>query len=482
MAQESNFLFFFYIFLGLSGSVILPVKFVLQDDFHIEPAEFELIFRLSAGLWVIKFIVGFLINPVVNNLRYYKLLLTGCLLLNSIAWFFLSSWSTIEITEIRDITGILFVIFSTLCVMDVATDGRMIKHTLNETDKNKGNTQTHAWGFRSLGRLIGGIAVIILVNRDGLDGVSPHQFINGFVIIPIIYILLLWGGIQDDRYPPVQETEQTPRHSFCKICKMLYENFKENYKILFFVALVFVTPSSGSNMYLYLSETTEHHGMGFDTKILGVIGLVDAAACIAGAILYKKFMKAINLRMLFTVSFILSGIVSAAQLFILLGTYKEYSVPPELFVISDDAIGSIIGQLIFLPMMIILAHSIPRGFETVIYSGFTSFENILSVASSFISAAMTSALNIKRNAEDDSINFDNLWIMIIITSSVGLLPIFFIKLIPCKITSYTELHVIGPNDDDDYDCDDDQGIEMIAPSSNKMSCTAAIAIADTDII
>lgn len=467
MAKESHFLYLFYIFLGVSGSVILPVKFVLQDDFKIQPSDFELIFRISSGLWMVKFIVGFFINPVVNNIFYYKILLTGMLATNAIAWYFMSSWSAVEITEVRQVTGILFVVFSTLCVMDVATDGRMIKHTLNETESQKGNTQTYAWGFRSLGRLIGGIAVIILVHRDGLDGVSPHQFINGFVIVPFIYILLLWGGIEDDRYPPVQEQENQPFHSFCKICKMLLQNFKDNYKILFFVSLVFITPSSGSNMYLYLSESIEHHGLGFNTKILGFIGLIDAAACVLGAVLYKKFMKKVNLRILFSICIVLAGLVSAAQLFILLGTYKDYSVPPELFVISDDAIGSIIGQLIFLPMMILLAHTIPKGFETVIYSGFTSFENILSAASSFISAAMTNALGIKRD-DDGAINFDNLWIMIIITSSVGLLPILFIKLIPNRITSYGELHVIGPGEDDDYE----DGIEMVPSPRNRAQFTA----------
>lgn len=450
MAKESDFLYLFYIFLGVSGSVVLPVKFVLQDDFEIQPSDFELVFRIAGGLWMMKFIVGFTINPIVNNLFNYKLLLTFCLIINAVAWFFMSSWSPVEIKSVTHITGVLFIVFSTLCIMDVATDGRMVKHVLNENESAKGNTQTYAWGFRSLGRLIGGIAVIILVHRDSSDGISPHQFINGFVVVPVIYILLLWGGIQDDRYPPVQEKENIPHHSFCTICKILGNNFKENYKILVFVALVFITPSSGSNVYLYLSESIEHHGLGFDTKILGYIGLIDAGACVLGAFLYKKFMKKLNLRRLFSACILLAGLVSVAQLFILLGTYKEYSVPPEIFVISDDAIGSVIGQLIFLPMMIILAHSIPPGFETVMYSGFTSFENILSALSSLISAFMTNSLGIKRD-DQGAIDFSKLWIMLIITSAVGLLPLLFIKFVPTKISSYQQVHVIGGDDGDEGD-------------------------------
>jgi hypothetical protein len=145
-----------------------------------------------------------------------------------------------------------------------------------------------------------------------------------------------------------------------------------------------------------------------------------------------------------------------AQLFILLGTYKKYSVPPEILVISDDALGSVIGQLIFLPMMIVLAHSIPTGFETVMYSAFTSFENILSALSSVISAVMTNALGIKRD-DEGAINFSNLWIMLIITSSLGLIPLLFIKFVPKKISSYDSIHVIGTDEEDD---DDDSGVEL----------------------
>jgi len=453
MAKETHFLYIFYIFLGLSGSVVLPVKFVLQDDLNVQPSEFELIFRVSAGLWMIKFIVGFLINPLVNKLLSYKILLTICLIINSTAWFFLSSWSPVEITNVKHVTGILFVVFSSLCIMDVASDGRMIKHAISESESNKGNTQTLSWGFRSFGSLIGGIAIILLVNRDGLAGVSPRQFMNGFVIIPLLYLLLLWGGINDNKYPPIQENG--PYISFKTVLKELWNNFKENWKILLFIFTVFITPSSGSNMYLYLSESIEHHGLGFDTHILGGIGLIDASACILGAILYKKCMRKINIRYLFFVCFILSGLISVSQLFILLGTYKKYNIPPEIFIISDDALGSILGQLILLPLMIVVAHTIPSGLETVLYSGYTSYENVLSSLSSFISAWMTTLLGIERE-EDGTINFDKLWIMLIITSLLSIIPIFFLFLIPPRISSYTSLHEIGEDEEEE-----DGDIEMV---------------------
>jgi len=455
MAKESHFLYLFYVFLGVSGAVVLPIKFVLQDDFNIQPSEFELVFRVAAALWMVKFVVGWMINPIVNNLFYYKILLTSCLLSNAISWLFISSWSPVEVHSVGQITGILFMVFSTLCIMDVATDGRMVKHVLSENESDKGNTQTYAWGFRSLGRLIGGIAVIILVHRDGLDGVSPHQFIDGFVIVPFIYIILLWGGIQDDRYPPVQAKEIVPFHSFCTICKMVLKTFKQNGKMIFFMIVFFITPSSGSNMYLYLSETIEHHGLGFDTKILGIIGLVDSAACVLASILYKKFMKRINLRILFGICIIVTIATSAAQLVLILGIYKKYHISAEIFVISDDAVGSIVQQLIMLPLMILMAHCITKGFETVLYSAFTSLENVLSAISSFISAAITAKLGIQRN-DDGSIDFHNLWIMLVITTSLMVLPLLFLKFIPSKLSSYNPIHVIGDDDEDD-----DEGVELV---------------------
>jgi len=450
MAQEQNFLRIFYVFLGLSSATILPIQFVLTDDLHVQPSEFELIFKIAAGMWMFKFIVGFVCNRIVNQINSYKLLLTVMLCINSLAWFFLSSWSPVKLETKESITGLLFVIFSTLCVCDVATDGRMVKRVKEETEEseqNIGKTQTYTWAARSFGRLIGGIAVTILIERQsGLKGkVSPRQFLDGFVVIPLLFVMILWGGIEPARRN--FRVEITRKASFSETLSMAWLAIVKNKKMLAFLVLLFLTPSTGSNMWLYLSESNEHHGLGFGTELLGIIGIIHSVSCIVGAFMYKSCFRNWNIRNLFIGSLVIGSIISALQLILLTGVYKDIGVSPKVFVLSDDVVNSILDEFLMLPLMIILANSIDSGFETVGYAFFTSLENVIAVISSIISAAMTNAFGIVRDPNDNSVNFDNLWIMVIICSALGLTPIILIRWIPKTLHEYGNVpHDVNENE------------------------------------
>lgn len=445
MAKEQNFLNIFYVFLGLSGATILPIQFVLTDDLNVQPSEFELIFKIAAFMWMFKFVVGFVCNRVVNQINSYKLLLTVMLCMNSLAWFFLSSWSPVKLETKESITGLLCVIFSTLCVCDVATDGRMIKHVQKESSQDIGKTQTYTWAARSFGRLIGGVAVTILIERKGgLEGkVSPRQFLDGFVVIPLLFVMVLWGGIEPARRN--FRVDNTEKATFQETLAMAWTLIVKNKRILAFLVLLFVTPSTGSNMWLYLSESVEHHGLGFGTELLGFIGIIHSVSCIVGAILYKSCFRRWNIRKLFVISLLVGSVISALQLILLTGVYKDIGISPKAFVLSDDVVNSILDEFLMLPLMIVLANTIDSGFETVGYAFFTSLENVVSALSSVISASMTNAFGIKRDPVDNSVNFDNLWIMVIICSVLGLLPIVIIKWIPASLDKYG---IVGEEDEE----------------------------------
>tara|TARA_B100000787_G_scaffold52395_1_gene37848 strand:+ start:10255 stop:11676 length:1422 start_codon:yes stop_codon:yes gene_type:complete len=469
MAREQNFLRIFYVFLGLSSATVLPVQFVLTDVLNVQPAEFEIIFKIAASLWMVKFVIGFACNRFVNRVESYKWLLTVMLTLNSIAWLFLSSWSPIDLTHNKSaIIGLLWVVFSSLCVCDVATDGRMVKYVQLENANEVGRTQTYTWAARSVGHLIGGIAVTILIERHGtLKGkVSPQQFIDGFVILPILFIMILWGGIEPARR--THEMDVPSISTFCDTLSTVFSSVRKNHKIILFLIVLFLTPSTGSNMYLYLSESIEHHGLGFGTDILGIIGIVHSIACIIGALVYQNCCTRRNTRHLFIGAILFGTLLSLSQLILLTGIYKDIGLSPKVFVISDDVVSSILDEFLMLPLMIVLANQIPSGYETVGYALFTSIENIVSALSTLISAGMTEALGIVRNSKDNSINFDQLWIMVIICAASSLIPLALIGWVPKQISTYRNIpgdeieeseieltgkpiHEIGaPDSDDEY--------------------------------
>lgn len=435
MAKENTFLNIFYVFLGISSATVLPVQFVLTDKLHVQPSEFDVIFKIAASLWMVKVLVGFVCNKFVNQVLWYKRLVTLMLLINSLCWFFLSSWSPVNINK-TEIIALLWIVFSTLCVCDVATDGRMVKYVQLENGDQIGKTQTYSWAFRSFGRLLGGIAVTLLIERDtSLKGkVSPQQFLDGFVIIPILFIMIMWGGIEPSRRTFLVDSDE---HTTCKQTLLSCWNLaKCNKKILAFMAILFLMPSSGSNIWLYLSESIEHHGLGFGTELLGIIGIVHSVSCIVGALLYRYCFRRTSVKKLFVVSILFGATMSALQLILLTGIYKDIGLSPKIFVLSDDVVSSILDEFLMLPLMIIMASTIDNGFETVGYALFTSLENIMSSLSSLLSAGMTEALGIQRDRDTNAIEFGNLWIMVIICAVLSLVPLLFICWVPQNIQSY----------------------------------------------
>lgn len=433
--SEKVFLYLFYVFLGLSGSIALPIQFVLEDDLLVQPSQFQVIFSISAVMWCLKFIVGLIIDKYGNSISNYRRIVTVSLLLNSFGWFCISSWSFISSDDlsVELVTLFLFIVFSTLCICDVASDGRMVKYVHKEEEKTVGKMQSVVWGMRSVGRLLGGIAVTILIHRkDSLSGkVSPRQFLDGFVVIPILFVILLWCLVRKPAFTDSYSIPQTD--SFKITIKKCVKILRKGRKFIFFMTLLAILPQAGPNMFLFISESVEHHGLGFSTHTLGIVGIVHAASCIAGAYIAYKMIKKINLRYLFVLGLIFGTIIGQTNLILLLGLYDEIGLPAQAFVVTDDVIGAIINEILMLPLLIIMANMIPGNLSTVMYALMTSIDNIFDVFSSLISAEITEQFGIVRDEDTGIIDFTNLWKMSILCSMLGLIPIFFVCWLPRKV-------------------------------------------------
>jgi len=436
--MEELFLYTFYVFLGLSASITLPVQFLLQDDLSVQPSAFEMIFAVASSTWCVKFLIGFLVDRIGNTALNYKIIVSSMLLVNAGGWLFLSSWSpwTKELSSIETVTVMLWVIFSSLCVCDVATDGRMIRLVHDETGDRIGRTQTIVWGCRSLGRIIGGITTTVLLQREGSSTgmFSPRGFIDGFVVAPFACMAFLWIAVRALPDPPKGFPRRSPRRSkrFGVIVREVWRVLTENKRLVVVMVSIALVPDSGSNMYLYLSESLQHRGLGFGTHVLGVISIVHSAACIVGACCYHTCFKFIKLRTLFYGTIVIQAILSLSQLVLLFGLYHKIGVSAKFFVLSDDVIGAIVEELLFLPLMILMATMIPRGFESSVYSTLTSLSNVCSMFSSFISAGLTVMFGITRDASG-VINFDNLWVMALTCTFTGLVPLLFFRWLPKRI-------------------------------------------------
>ena len=407
------------------------------------------------------------------------------LFINSVCWFFLSEWCPYQIEDVRVITAILWVLFTTLCVCDVASDGRMVKHVQTETESTLGNTQSGVWACRAFGRLGGGICITALLRRDGDDDetgrMSSRQFMNGFVVIPVLFCVPLLFFVQSSHR--VNENSDIPHNSvaqmsLCQTFRKMEAVVIKHWRPVGFMVILCVLPDTGSNVYLYISESIEHNGLGFATPILGVVGIAHAVSCIIGAFLYRNCVRKFALRKVFVVTIIIGSIISLSQLILITGYYKQWDITPTAFVLTDDVVGAIIAEFLFLPVLIMMATLIPPGLETVLYAFFTSLSNVCGIISSFISAGVTESFNIKRN-DTGAIDFTNLWKMTLLCGCLGLLPLMFIHWIPRKLQPNIHYQECVPESESESESDSESDSDEAGRVIKDLEMTLD-AISDSD--
>ena len=103
---------------------------------------------------------------------------------------------------------------------------------------------------------------------------------------------------------------------------------------------------------------------------------------------------------------------------------RQIGIPDEIFAIGDDIFLSVLGQIGFMPVLVLAADICPSGIEASLYSTIMSINNLSGTFSSILGGIGTKLAGITEN------DFTNLPMLIIITNIIGLLPLLFLNLLP----------------------------------------------------
>jgi hypothetical protein len=91
--------------------------------------------------------------------------------------------------------------------------------------------------------------------------------------------------------------------------------------------------------------------------------------------------------------------------------------------LTDTVVLSVLGQIAFMPTLVLAASLCPPGIEGTLFASLMSIYNAAGTLSSEVGAGMTSLLNVSEK------NYDNLPLLITICSLSSLLPLPFIGVI-----------------------------------------------------
>lgn len=104
-------------------------------------------------------------------------------------------------------------------------------------------------------------------------------------------------------------------------------------------------------------------------------------------------------------------------------TNLRWNIPDKAFAISDNLVLQIVGELNLLPLLVIACRLCPKSVEGTMYALIMSSINLGALIGGQIGGLLTYALDVGAH------NYENLWLLVLITSLMGVLPLTYINLV-----------------------------------------------------
>lgn len=394
---------------GILGISRLAVSFFLKDDLGLSPAEVGALTGIAALPWIIKPLFGFVSDglPVFGYRRRPYLILSG--LMGFGAWLALAQ-------IVHTPTAATFAIaISSLSVAfsDAIVDALVVERARNESIERSGSLQSLCWGASALGGLVtayfGGLLLEHFSNR------------TVFLVTAVFPLLVSAAAIWIHELPIGHKESAAANDSIRSQMQQLWQALtrKVIWMPTLFLFLWQCTPTAESAFFYF--STNE---LGFKPEFLGRVRLVSALASLLGIWLFQRFLKTVPFRKIFLWTTIFSSLLGLTTLLLVTHTNRALGIDDGWFALGDSLILTVMGQLTFMPVLVLAARLCPPGIEATLFALLMSVLNLSGLVSKEGGALLTHLLGVT-----DS-NFDNLWLLVLITNLGGLLPLVFINLLP----------------------------------------------------
>jgi folate/biopterin transporter len=179
------------------------------------------------------------------------------------------------------------------------------------------------------------------------------------------------------------------------------------------------TPSAGSALFYF-----EVNELGFQPEFLGRLGLVSSLSSLIGILIYNQKLKSVPLRTIFKWTCITGTVLGMTPLILVTHLNRQFGLSDKWFAIGDDIILTVLGQIAFMPILVLAAKLCPSGVEAMLYASLMSINNLSGVVAGLLGSTLTKFVGITEH------NFENLPFLIIITNITGLIPLAFLKFLP----------------------------------------------------
>lgn len=446
-----------YLVQGVLGLSRLAVQFHLKDTLQVSPASAGIVMNVGAVPWLVKPLWGFLSDslPIFGARRKPYLALSG--LLGALGWVGMAEGgqSQIEVALYLLMSGV------GTAVSDVIIDALVVERSRGESQGTTGSLQSLCWGSSAVGGVASAYFSGSLVEQYGARPVFLAT--AAFPLLTAFSALLVEEDeSKNPRAASCREKEQhlearvhmpteTPGEQLQSLeqrSKLLWQVVTDKRILLptLFVLLYRATPSPDSALFYFQTNR-----LGFDAEFLGKARLVSSIASLTGVLIFNNRLKTVSLKKIFKWCSILSCGLGLTQLLLVTRANVMLGISDRAFALTDSAVLSVLGQVSFMPTLVLAARICPEGVEATLFAGLMSTFNAGGVASGLLGSGLTQLLGITMD------NFDKMWLLILLCNTLNLAPLPYLHLLD-------QAAQIDPSTNDRRDED---GSNPRAPESQK---------------
>jgi folate/biopterin transporter len=408
-----------YFVQGILGLARLATSFFLKDDLGLSPAEVAAIMGVVSLPWVIKPVFGFMSDslPIFGYRRRSYLLLSS--ILGCGAW---AAMGTVVHSPLAAMITITLCSLA-LAVSDVIVDSIVVERIRNESHADTGSLQALCWATTAFGGLITAYLSGILLE---------HLSIQNIFLITASFPLLVMitATLLEDAKVAMPQNLVAAKSQLQKIKVAMSQ--KAIWLPVLFVFLWQATPSSDSAFFFFSTND-----LGFGPEFLGRVRLVTSIASLVGVWAFQRFLKAVPLRRIFLWSTIISVVLGMTSLILVTHANRAIGIGDQWFSLGDSLILTVMGQIAFMPVLILAAQLCPPGVEATMFALLMSICNLAGILSHESGALLTQWLGVTDT------HFENLWLLVLITNLATLLPLPMLYWLPDTVS------VPGQKDDID---------------------------------
>ena len=403
-----------YFVQGILGLARLAVSFFLKDDLALSPAEVAALMGIASLPWVIKPLFGFLSDglPLFGYRRRSYLILSG--ILGSLSWIALA---TVVNTSWAATLTILLSSLS-VAISDVIVDSVVVERARKESLAQSGSLQSITWGISAIGGLITAYLSGWLLQHLGSQVVFAITAIFPLLVSAVACLI----AEETTSNAPLSVSSTTSFTSgVSNQLKQLWQAIKQKYIWLptIFIFLWQTTPSADSAFFFFITNE-----LGFEPEFLGRVRLIGSLAALLGIWVYQSFLKNLSFRVILGWSTVISAVLGMTTLLLVTHANRAIGIDDHWFSLGDTLILTVMGQIAFMPVLVLSARLCPEGVEATLFALLMSIWNLSMLLSQELGALLTHWLGVTET------NFDNLWLLITITNLSTLLPLIFIGWLP----------------------------------------------------